>query len=179
MQEVIIAGFGGQGVLAAGVVLATMGMKADLHTTWIPTYGAQQRGGTANCSVKISEHEVGSPYIDSPDILLVLNEPSLNEFEQIVKPGGYIFVNSSLVSKEVEKDDVTVVAVDATNLATELGNIRVANIIMLGALLGKVPIVPEEKAAEALAEHFKGKSQGIIDLNIKAIQKGIEVVSVQ
>lgn len=174
MQEVFIAGFGGQGVLAAGVVLATAGMKADLHTTWIPSYGAQQRGGTANCSVKISEHEVGSPFIDSPDILLVLNEPSLDKFEQTVKPGGYIFVNSSLVSKEVERDDVTVVTVEATNLATELGNVRVANIIMLGALLGKVPIVSVERAAEALAEFFKDKSEKVIDLNIKALQKGIE-----
>lgn len=178
MYEMIVAGFGGQGVLAAGVVLANSAMKAGLHTTWLPAYGGEQRGGTANCSVKISEREVGSPFIDNPDVILVFNEPSLDRFEKAVKPGGYIFVNSSLISREITREDVNVVKVDATNLATELGNVRVANVIMVGAVVSKLSIVSKEAVAESLAEFFKDKSTKVIDLNLKALQKGIEVGSV-
>lgn len=174
MYEIIIAGFGGQGVLAAGVVLATAGMEAGLHSTWLPAYGGEQRGGTANCSVKISEEEVGSPFVDHPDVLVAFNQPSLDKFEKTVKPGGRVFVNSSLVSKEVERDDIEVIKVDATRMAADLGNVKAANAIMVGAVIARVPMVTEERAAESLKDYFKGKSEKVVGLNLKAFEKGIE-----
>lgn len=179
MHEVLIAGFGGQGVLATGVMLANAGLKADLHSTWLPSYGGEMRGGTANCSVIVSEEQVASPYIDNPDVLVVFNGPSLDKFEAQVKPGGYIFINSSLVKREDVRDDVTVIRVPATELATELGNVRVANVVMIGALLSKFPTISEEAALTSLEEYFEPKGEKVINLNRQALKKGIEVGSAQ
>lgn len=179
MYEIIVAGFGGQGVLAAGVILANAGLKAGLHSTWLPSYGGEMRGGTANCAVKVSENEIGSPYVYNPDILVAFNEPSLAKFESAVKSGGYIFINSSLISREDIRSDVTVVGVPITEVATELGNARVGNVVMLGTLIATVPIVSEEAVLESLAEFFKEKGEKIINLNRQALRKGIELGSVQ
>lgn len=179
MHEVLIAGFGGQGVLATGVMLANAGLRADLNTTWLPSYGGTMRGGTANCSVKISDDEVASPYIDNPDVLIVFNEPSLDKFEAQVKPGGYIFINSSLVKREDVRDDVTVIRAPVTELATELGNVRAANVVMLGVLLSKVPIVSVEAALTSLEEYFEPKGEKVINLNRQALKKGMEVGNTQ
>ena len=172
MHEILFAGFGGQGVLAAGVILANAALRADLYTTWLPAYGGTMRGGTANCSVKIAEEEIASPYIDEPDILVVFNEPSLKKFESQVKPGGSIFVNSSLIHREVERDDVTVVKAPVTELAAALGNARAANVFMTGVLLSQIPLVSAEAACLSLEEYFKPKGEKMIDFNKKVLLEG-------
>lgn len=179
MYEIIIAGFGGQGVLTAGVILANAALKKDYNCTWLPSYGGEMRGGTANCSLKISKTGIGSPYIYKPDILVALNEPSLTKFENTVKPGGYIFINSSLVSKDEDRCDLTLVKAPITELATELGNARTTNILMLGILLAKIPIVSEVYAIEAISEFFKDKSESLIRLNHEAFKKGIEHIQTE
>jgi 2-oxoglutarate ferredoxin oxidoreductase subunit gamma len=174
MYEIIIAGSGGQGILVTGIILANAGLKAGLHSTWLPSYGAQVRGGTANCAVKVSKNEIGSPYIDNPDILIAFNEPSLNKFEADVKEEGHIFVNDSLVSNREIRSDTTIIRVPVMDLATEVGNARVANIVMLGSLIAKIPIVPESAIRESIAELFGDKGKKIVDLNHIALRKGIE-----
>ena len=173
MYEFIFAGFGGQGVLAAGVIMANAGMQGGMATTWLPSYGAEQRGGTANCSVKLSNREVGSPYVKKPNILVVFNGPSLDKFESAVKPGGYIFYNSSLIDRAVTRTDVTAIPVDATNLASELGNAKAANVIMVGAVSSYLPDLSREHIEAAIKDYFKSKSQKVIDLNMKALEVGI------
>ena len=135
MKEILIAGFGGQGVLAAGVILANAALRADKQTCWLPSYGGTMRGGTANCSVKIADEEIGSPYIDEPDVLVVFNEPSYVKFYDKLKPGGYLFVNSSLIHKENTRDDIHVVYAPVTEIAAELGNVRAANVVMVVQLI--------------------------------------------
>ena len=172
MQEIILAGFGGQGVLAAGVILANGALRADLCTTWLPAYGGTLRGGTANCSVKISEDEVGSPYIKQPDILIAFNEPSLKKFEEKVKPGGYIFVNSSLIHTDPVRNDVHIIKAPVTELAAELGNSRAANVIMTGVLLSNIPLISVESAEISLEEYFRPKGEKMITFNKQALHKG-------
>ena len=140
--EVVIAGFGGQGVLFAGQLLAYAGMDAGLEVTWIPSYGPEMRGGTANCTVVISDRPVGSPVIQTPRALLAMNLPSLDKFEPHVRPGGAIVVNTSLINRPVRRDDVLAVGIPANELALELGNPRCANIIALGAFVGATDVLP-------------------------------------
>lgn len=171
MQEMIFAGFGGQGVLAAGVILANAALQENLNTTWLPSYGGAMRGGTANCSVKIAEEEIASPYIDSPDILVVFNELSLNKFEDAVKPGGYIFVNSSLIKREVKRKDVTVIKADVSEMAAQAGNVRAANVYMVGVILANIPIVSLEGAKASLEEYFKAKGEKVISFNKRVLEE--------
>lgn len=177
-HEIICAGFGGQGILAAGIILANAGMIEGKHVTWMPSYGAEMRGGTANCMVKISEDEIGSPFVDEPGVLLAMNEPSLNRFEQTVRAGGCIFVNSSLVPCERHvRPDVRVIRISASEVATELGDVRVANVLMLGAMVRFTSIVSEQSLLEAIREYFKEKGSQVCDLNEKALKKGSELVT--
>lgn len=135
MTEIICSGFGGQGVLVAGMILADSGMEAGKNVTWYPSYGAEMRGGTASCNVVISEEEIASPFCREADIVLTMNEAAIDSFESKLRPGGLLLVNSSIVPEDkVYRDDVTVIKVAATDIANELGNPRGANIIMLGAL---------------------------------------------
>lgn len=135
MTEIICSGFGGQGVLVAGMILADAGMEQGKNITWYPSYGAEMRGGTANCSVKISGEEISSPYCDALDVLYTLNETSIDKFEHKIRPGGLLLVNSSLTSPDRKyRDDIVVVKVPATDVAKEINNVRGTNIVMLGAL---------------------------------------------
>lgn len=172
MNEIMIAGFGGQGVLATGVILANAGLRADLCATWLPSYGGTMRGGTANCSVKLAEEEIGSPYIDNPDALVVFNEPSFMKFHDKVKPGGYLFMNSSLIHKEECRKDITIVSSPVTELAAELGNVRAANVVMLGVMLSVLPLVSLEAAEISLEEYFAPKGEKMITFNKKALRAG-------
>ena len=172
MKEILIAGFGGQGVLATGVILANAALRADLQTCWLPSYGGTMRGGTANCSVKISDDEIGSPYIDEPDVLVVFNEPSYVKFYNRLKPGGYLFVNSTLVHKENTRDDIHVICEPVTEIATELGNVRAANVVMLGVILSHLPMVSLDAAKISLEEYFEPKGQKVIDFNRNALEVG-------
>lgn len=135
MTEIICSGFGGQGVLVAGMILADAGMEDGKNVTWYPSYGSEMRGGTANCNIKISEEEIPSPYCHQLDILYTLNDAAIDKFESQVRPGGILLVNSSLARKDrVYREDIQVIKVPATDIANELGNARGTNIVMLGAL---------------------------------------------
>ena len=172
MKEIIIAGFGGQGVLSVGVILANAGLKEGLNITWLPSYGAEQRGGTANCFVKISGEEIASPYIDEADVLVAFNEPSLKKFVDKVKPGGYLFINSSLVKSAVDRDDIHVFSAPVTDAAAELGTAKAANVVMLGLLLAQTKLLSTEAAHQSLEEYFQPAGEKMIEFNKKALAAG-------
>lgn len=172
MKEIIIAGFGGQGVLSVGVILANAGLKEGLNITWLPSYGAEQRGGTANCFVKISDDEIASPYIDEADVLVAFNEPSLKKFVDKVKPGGYLFINNSLIESKVGRDDIHVISAAATDTAKDLGAVKVANVVMLGLMLSETKLLSTEAAYQSLEEYFKPAGEKMIEFNKKALATG-------
>ncbi len=172
LKQLLFAGFGGQGVLSMGQILVYGGALEGKEVSWIPSYGPEMRGGTANCSVCISDRPISSPMVAEPDILVVMNQPSLNKFEKKVKPGGMIFVNQSLVTEKVKRDDVRVFYIEASNLALELGNIKVANMILLGALLAKDPVIARESVLKALKQVWPAEKQHLLPLNDTALNKG-------
>ena len=171
-QEFIFAGFGGQGVLLMGQLLAHAAMDEGKKVSWIPSYGPEMRGGTANCTVIVSDGEIGSPVVSSPSCVVAMNLPSLDKFEDIVKPGGVLVVNSSLVTREPKRQDVTVVRVPATEVANELGNVRVANMVALGAVLEATGVVAVKSLMEALRKNLPAHRQNLLPLNQEAIERG-------
>ncbi len=171
-NKIRCAGFGGQGIVLMGKLLAQAGMMEDKHTTFFPQYGAAMRGGTANCNVIVSDDEVASPMVETPDIILIMNGPSLDKFEPAVRPGGWIFYNTSLIDREVERDDVQVVKVPANDIAEEVGSARSANMVMLGAVAQKVGVVKVETLMDALDVTLHGKSEKLMDLNREAMKRG-------
>lgn len=176
LQEIIIAGFGGQGVMSTGQLLAYAGLVEDKHVSWIPSYGPEMRGGTANCSVTISDLPVSSPIITEPDTLIVLNRPSLEKFEKDVKPGGLILLNSSLIDVEPKRQDVKVLKVPINELANEkLGNSRVANMIILGAFIELTGAVSIESVVGALRKVLPEYRHNLIPLNRQALELGVEL----
>ena len=176
-NKVICAGFGGQGVMSMGQLLAYAGMIEDKHVSWLPSYGPEMRGGTANCGVTVSDEEIGSPIItNDADIAIVMNLPSLIKFEKDVKPGGKIFVNSSLIEKKVERTDIEVYYIDANKLAADIGNIKAANLVMLGAVLKSTPIVDIESILEAFKKVFGPSKEKFIPQNREVLIKGGESI---
>lgn len=176
-NKVIFAGFGGQGVLSLGQIVAQMALRKDLNVTWLPLYGAEMRGGTANCSVIYSENLVGSPIISNDlETLVVMNTPSLDKFEQDVIPGGTIIVNSSVVDRKVNRDDVTVYYIDATNIAiNELNNAKVANMVMLGSFIHAFDNFKLEDGIAVMQEKFASKEK-LVALNEQAAKCGYDRV---
>lgn len=170
--KLIIAGHGGQGVVLMGTLLAHAGMEEGKHVTFFPSYGPAMRGGTANCSVVISSEEVASPVVARPDILVAMNEPSLVNFEPQIVSRGKVFVNQSLVSYAPERSDLEVFRVQATELASQLGDLRVANMVMLGFLVGKTEIVALPTVIQSLKSVLPRRRWGLLELNEKALQKG-------
>ncbi|RME54940.1 MAG: 2-oxoacid:ferredoxin oxidoreductase subunit gamma, partial [Caldilineae bacterium] len=148
--SIVIAGFGGQGVLFAGQLLAYAALEADKHVTWIPSYGPEMRGGTANCTVIIADEPIGSPYAPNPDAVIAMNLPSTEKYLPLVRPGGLLLYNSSLVEPPEARPDIQMVPVPATELARAHGNERLANVVMLGALLALQPVLPVEAVERAL-----------------------------
>ncbi|MBP9658912.1 MAG: 2-oxoacid:acceptor oxidoreductase family protein [Proteocatella sp.] len=176
-NKVICAGFGGQGVMSMGQLLAYAGMIEDKYVSWLPSYGPEMRGGTANCGVTVSDEEIGSPIItNDADIAIVMNLPSLIKFEKDVKPGGKIFVNSSLIEKKVERTDIEVYYIDANKIAADIGNIKAANLVMLGAVLKSTPIVDIESILEAFKKVFGPSKERFIPQNREALVKGGESI---
>ena len=177
-QDVIIAGFGGQGVMLIGNLLAYAGMEHGLNVTYIPVYGPEMRGGTANCIVKLSDEEIASPYVQGIDILLTLNEPAIDKFEPRVAPGGWLFVNSPLVNPErAFRDDINVVKVDAEGLADQAGNPKGANIAMLGAVLKTTDLFSLEAYETAMTNYFTDKGKEKFNrLNSLALHHGYDSV---
>lgn len=178
LQEIILAGFGGQGVMSMGQLLAYAGMEEDKQVSWIPSYGPEMRGGTANCSVTISDLPVSSPLITEPDTLIVLNRPSLEKFEHDVKPGGLILINSSLVDIEPNRKDVKVVRLPVDDLANEkFGNTRVANMILLGAFIVITGAVSLDSVVGALKKVLPEYRHNLIPLNRQALELGVELAN--
>ena len=175
-KEIIISGFGGQGGLAIGKNLAEAGMAEGLFVTWSPSYGPEMRGGTANCSVVLSDKPVGSPVFNTTTELIALNEPSLSKFEAGVLPGGIVFINSDVVPDKVSRDDLTAYYVPCNTIAAEVGNTKVANMVMLGAYVGATKVLKPETIEEMIAEMFAGAKAKFIPLNIEAFRRGMACV---
>ena len=175
-NEIIISGFGGQGVMAIGKTLTEAGMKEGMEVSRLPSYGPEMRGGTANCSVVLSDESIVSPIVLEPTELIAMNLPSLLKFESVVKPGGTIFVNSSVVDKKVERTDVKAVYVDCIKIADELGNSKVANMVMLGAYIEAMKNLSTETIKEMLVHMFTGPKAKLVDLNIEALKRGAACV---
>ena len=173
--DLIIAGFGGQGVLFAGQVLAHAALDADLHTTWYPSYGPEMRGGTANCTVVISSEPIGSPVVSRPLAAIVLNLPSLERYEPLVREGGLLIVNASLIDREVERADLDVIHIPADDVAAELGNARLTNMVLLGAYLSRLPQLSIEQVAETLGRVLPERHRHTLGINRAALARGAEL----
>lgn len=172
--KTIFAGFGGQGVLSMGLNLAQAAMLEGKNLTYLPAYGAEMRGGTANCTVAISDEEIASPVASSPDFLVAMNEPSLVRFQNQVQSGGLFFINSSLIETDISRGDVDVIKVPANGMAEKLGNLKCANMVMLGAFTRKSNLVSLSTLIKGLEETLKSK-KNLIELNVKALTNGYEM----
>lgn len=177
-QEIIISGFGGQGALFAGQLLAYAGMDSDKHVTWIPSYGPEMRGGTAHCTVVISDEPIGSPLVRHPSAVIALNLPSVDKYEGLVKPGGLLVYNSSLVTRPVYRTDLRVIPTPANDISQEetaasgSGNVRLANVAALGALVQATGILPLAAIEAALAAHLPERHKRWLGPNLAALRRG-------
>jgi len=174
-EEIIISGFGGQGTLFAGQVLAHAAMDTGRYVTWIPSYGPEMRGGKARCTTIVSDEEIGSPLVHRPSAAIVLNIPSFEAFEQAVKPGGVLVVNSSLIPQRCARTDITLIRIAASELANEMGNVRLANVICLGALVTATTVVAIDAIEQALRDHLPARHRRLLELNFRAIRRGSEL----
>ncbi|GAP22331.1 2-oxoacid:acceptor oxidoreductase family protein [Leptolinea tardivitalis] len=172
--EILIAGFGGQGVLFGGQLMAYAGMEYGKQVTWIPSYGPEMRGGTANCTVIISDEEIGSPLVRHPRVLMAFNLPSLDKYESAVAEGGLLVVNSSMVERSVDRKNVRSILIPANEIAENLGDKRLTNMVMLGAMLANQPVLPLEAVEKALEHHIPERHKRLLPMNIKALRKGAE-----
>ena len=176
MKQYVFAGFGGQGMLLIGKFLAMANMLDGKHVSWLPSYGPEMRGGTANCSVTVSDNEIGSPLVDNADVLIAMNLPSLDKFESTVKPGGLIVVNSSIIDRKVEREDVRVVYCDANRIAESVKNPKGANVAILGAMMGADPdAVDTEKMIEAIRIELGERKLRFLEGNKAALAAGMEL----
>lgn len=173
-SRILIAGFGGQGILFAGKVLAYKGLVEGKQLSWLPSYGPEMRGGTANCNVIISDEPVGSPIVDTPDVLIVMNLPSLDKYENAAVPGSKIFVDSTLIARKVERSDVDVYYIPATKMAQELGVPTLANMIMLGKVIKETGVVDFDGMEDALKKVVSARKANLIEVNLKAIKAGYD-----
>lgn len=172
--KTIFSGFGGQGVLMMGVSFAHSGMSQGYQVTYLPAYGAEMRGGTANCTVVISDQEIGSPTVKYPKAVLAMNLPSLDKYEPLVVAGGCLIVNQSMVNRAVTRTDLRAVALPANAIAAEIGNERATNMVMLGALMANMDILPEGALERALKAHTAQRLQKFVDMNTRALARGAE-----
>ena len=173
-QGIRISGFGGQGVISAGYLLAQAGMMEGKEVSFFPAYGAEMRGGTANCSVVVATDEVSTPIVSSPDTVIVFNEPSLAKFEPMVKPGGLLIINSSLVNSKATRKDIKVLYVPCNEVAGELGNAKIMNMVALGAFAAATGAMTIDAIAKALPKVYKKLKPEVIELNVKALKRGAE-----
>ncbi|OGU55047.1 MAG: 2-oxoacid:ferredoxin oxidoreductase subunit gamma [Ignavibacteria bacterium RBG_13_36_8] len=175
-EEIIIAGFGGQGVLSMGMILCYSGMMEKKEVSWMPSYGPEMRGGTANCITIISDKKVSSPIISKFDTVIVLNQPSLDKFEKAVKPGGMLIYDSTNIINPPKRTDIKVYGIDASNEAAKMKNTKVMNMIILGAFLKKKPIIALENIKEGLKQVLPERYHHLIPLNEEAMKKGMEMI---
>ena len=172
--EFLFSGFGGQGILFAGKFVAYKGLVDDKQVSWLPSYGPEMRGGTASCSVIVSDTPVGSPIVSEPDVLVAMNLPSLDRFESHVKPGGIIFMDSTLIERPVRRDDVTVYAIPATQMASDNGMPTLANMIIIGKILKVLDDFGEASVSAALAKVISAKHADMLETNRRAMQLGAD-----
>lgn len=173
----IFAGFGGQGVILAGKLLAQAGTDYGLHVTWLPSYGPEMRGGTANCTMVLSDEPIGSPVVDNPTALIAMNLPSLDRFEKAVLEGGTVVVNSSLISRRVERNDIRALPLALNDIAVSLGNPRVANMVALGAVVKATGIMPLDAVKRAMVKMLRHKDGGkLVEVNERALEAGYNAV---
>ncbi len=177
MAELILAGFGGQGVMSMGQMLAYAGMLEQKKVSWIPSYGPEMRGGTANCAVVITDEEIGSPVVVEPDVVVAMNLPSMDKFESTIKPGGVLLYNSSLIDRKPARDDITVLAIPANEVANELGNTRVANMVMMGALLTQTGVVKVDSIHKGLEQVLPSHRQDLLEVNKQAMERGSKLAA--
>jgi 2-oxoglutarate ferredoxin oxidoreductase subunit gamma len=173
-KEIIIAGFGGQGVLFAGQVIAYAAMGLGMQVTWIPSYGPEMRGGTANCTVVIADHEIGSPLVKNPPLAIALNLPSYDKYEPLMRTGGTLVVNQSMVDRGAKREDIRTVFVSANEIADQLGDKKLTNMVAVGALLTDLPEVTLESLVAALKAHLPARHQNLLPKNNDALRKGFE-----
>ncbi len=173
--DIIIAGFGGQGIQAAGMLIAYAGMIENKNVSWLPSYGPEMRGGTSNCNVIVSDEAVGSPILSSTTALLVMNGPSLEKFEDIVVPGGFIITDSSIITQKAKRTDIEVFEIPATQMAIEMGNVAFSNIIMLGKLIEKTGVVTVSSFEKALKKVLPEKKHYLIPEEMKALEMGMKL----
>lgn len=173
-ENMLFAGFGGQGILFAGKLLAYKGLIEDKQISWLPSYGPEMRGGTANCSVIVSDSPIGSPIVSNPDILIVMNLPSLDKYENAVVPGGQIYVDSTLIGRRVERTDVEVFYVPATQLAKDMGAPTLANMVLLGKVLKECKEFSLDNVETALGKVVSARHADLLQVNLSAIKTGYD-----
>ena len=173
-KEIIIAGFGGQGVLFAGQVIAYAAMDAGKEVTWIPSYGPEMRGGTANCTIVIADDEIGSPLVKNPPLAIALNLPSFDKYEEILASGGTLVVNQSMVDRDAKRDDIHVIFVPCNEIAEEIGNKKLMNMVAVGALLTVLPEVTLKDVEKALEDHLPARHKHLLPMNYEALRRGFE-----
>ncbi|MGC8819570.1 MAG: 2-oxoacid:acceptor oxidoreductase family protein [Fervidobacterium sp.] len=174
-SRMIFAGFGGQGVMLMGQITSLAGMIEGKNVTWMPSYGPEMRGGTANCTVVISDEPVASPVADKAEIVVAMNIPSLLKFESYVVENGVLLINQSVVDRDATRKDINIVKVPCNEIADELGNLKVANMVMLGAVIGATNVVSTESVFKALEKKLSGGKAALIEINKQAIMKGYEL----
>lgn len=175
LEQVLIAGFGGQGVLFIGQLLAYAGLREGREVLWLPSYGPEMRGGTANCISIVSSNKIWSPVVPKPKSLIAMNWPSLDKFEPKVEPGGVLIANSSLIERDVQRQDLRVYAVPASEVAQELGNVKVANMAALGAYVGATSVLQTESIVASLVKMLGNKKAGLVEVNAAAFQRGYDM----
>jgi len=170
--EIVFSGFGGQGVLFAGQILAFAGMDSGLEVTWMPSYGPEMRGGTANCTIIIADEEIGSPLVRHPRAVVVMNLPSLDKYESTLPENGVLIINGSMVNRDTTRTDIIHVIVPANEIAEKIGNKRLTNMVLLGALLEKLPVLPMSAIDDALKNHLPERHRKFLPANLEALKLG-------
>ncbi len=173
-KEVILSGFGGQGVMSIGKNLVEAAVEEDLEASWVPSYGPEMRGGTANCTVIISDGRIGAPLVERPSEVIAMNRAALAKFEEAAAPGGTVFVNSSIVPDQVQRTDVQAVYVPCDEIAAELGNPKVANMVMLGSYVAATKVLRPDTIQRMIHEMFTGPKAKLVPLNLEALRRGME-----
>ncbi len=171
-SQILIAGFGGQGVLFAGKFIAYKGLLENRQVSWLPSYGPEMRGGTANCSIILSDDPVGSPIVSTPNVLMVMNLPSLDKYENAVVKGGKVFIDSTLIGRKIERDDIEAFYIPATKMAQDAGIPTLANMIMVGKMIRETGMVSFDNMTDALKKVVSAKHADLLDVNLKAIEAG-------
>ncbi len=171
-KKILIAGFGGQGILFSGKVLAFTGLKAGMEVAWLPSYGPEMRGGTANCSITLSDTPIGSPIVEKPDVLIAMNLPSLEKYYNETESNGYVIYDSSLVNKQATRDDILTIGIPATKLASDYGLGGLANMIILGKVIKETNVLTLDQIKSSLANMVPAKKADLLEKNIKAIELG-------